>query len=221
MPEFKCEVNGCGAEFDSEKKLRMHKLGKHRKEQGTEPQPRKQPEQPQQPNLSEELKAFGIEPEQVMAILSPLVEASVVKILEKMQLGETINKRMSEVETKLSGQFKAILEPLQQVTNPQAGGEQPSGSDTQPQNTQLRDTILASLAQKLIGGNSLGGLEQITKTLELASNVANVVMKPYMEGQRDTLRQLNELLRLSSGLGLTPEQRQKMVSGYTEGTPTG
>jgi len=103
----------------------------------------------------------------------------------------------------------------------QAVAPQPSGNDNQPQNTQLRDAILTALAQKFIGGNSGGSLEQITKTLELASNVAQVVMKPYMEGQRDTLRQLNDLLRLSAGLGLTPEQRQKMIHGYTNVTDTG
>ena len=219
MAEFKCET--CGKEFGSEKSLRMHKLGaKHGSEQPAEPQSESQP-QPQQPPqpLLEQLKAFGIDPGQVMQVLSPLVETSVVKTLEKMQLGEAINKKISDVEARLSNQLRQVLETSSQTVAPQ-----PSG-DNQPQNTQLRDTILTALAQKFIGGNSGGSLEQITKTLELASNVAQVVMKPYMEGQRDTLRQLNDLLRLSAGLGLTPEQRQKMIHGYTNvtdtsGTPT-
>ena len=173
------------------------------------------PELPQEPaaeaphsDLLQKLKAFGVDPNDIIIAFTPLIETSVVKTLEKMQLGEAINKKIGEVETKLSGQIQETLKPLQQAVT-----SQPSG-DTQPQNTQLRDKLLAAVAQKFLsGGNSGGSLEQITKTLELASNVANVVMKPYVQGQQDTMRQLTDLLKLSAGLGLTPEQRQGVIGG--------
>jgi len=47
----------------------------------------------------------------------------------------------------------------------------------------------------------------------MASNVANVVMKPYVQGQQDTMHQLTDLLKLSAGLGLTPKQRQGVIGG--------
>ena len=172
-------------------------------------QPKQEPaaEAPQS-DLLQKLKAFGIDPNDIIIVFTPLIETSVVKTLEKMQLGEAINKKIGEVETKLSGQIQETLKPLQQAVT-----SQPSG-DTQPQNTQLRDNLLAAVAQKFLsGGNSGGSLEQITKTLEMASNVANVIMKPYVQGQQDTMRQLTDLLKLSAGLGLTPEQRQGVIGG--------
>ena len=94
---------------------------------GEPPEPQPEPQeteqtqqQEQQPDFLEKLRMLGIEPEQVMAALSPLVEASVVKTLEKMHLGEAINKKVSEVETKLSGQIQEILKPLQQARTSQA-----------------------------------------------------------------------------------------------------
>jgi hypothetical protein len=146
-----------------------------------------------------------------MAILSPLVEKAVVQTLEKMQLGEAINKKISDVEAKLGNQIRQTLEPLQQAATSQS-----SGNGNNPPNT-LGDQLVPLLIQKVLGGGGSdgGSLEQITKTLELASNVANVVMKPYMQGQQDTLRQLNELLKLSAGLGLTPEQKKELLGGFT------
>ena len=204
MPEYKCE--NCGAEFGCEKKLRMHKLGKHRKEQGTEPQPRKQPEQPQQPNLSEKLKAFGIEPEQVMAILSPLVEASVAQMLEKMQLGEAINKKVSEVETKLSGQIKQTLEPLQQAAGQSSEGEQ-------PQNTQFRDKILAVLAQKFIGGDSGGSLDSLLAQQIKIGQLVEAFTKPYRDAEEATLKRVNLMLGIGTKAGLTPKETLEKTQG--------
>ena len=208
-----CQI--CGKQFETPKQLWMHKVGKHRKPlPEPQPQAQEQAEQPQPPNLLEKLKALGIEPDQVMQVLSPLVETSVVKTLEKMQLGEAINKKVSEVETRLSGQIKQTLEPLQQA----AGGE-PAGGDNQPQDTQLRDTILAGLAQKFLNPSSGGSLEQITKTLEFASNISTVVMKPYMEGQAAARREMNETFRLITGVAkLTPQQQAAIAA--TLGRPS-
>ena len=202
MPEYKCE--NCGAEFGSKRQLHAHRLGKHlpRKPQ---PESEFEPAEPQ-PDLLEKLKAFGIEPEQVMAILSPLVETSVVQMLEKMQLGEAINKKVSEVETKLSGQIKQTLEPLQQAAGQSSEGEQ-------PQNTQLRDKILATLAQKFIGGDSGGSLDSLLAQQIKIGQLVEAFTKPYRDAEEATLKRVNLMLGIGAKAGLTPKETLEKTQG--------
>jgi len=187
-----------------------------------EPQEMEQPQQQeQQPDFLEKLRMLGIEPDQVLQALSPLVEASVVKTLEKMQLGEAINKKVSEVETKLSGQIQQTLESLQQAVNhPQSSG----GEDNQSPDTQLRNQalslIMQGVSQKLLNPNSAGSLDQVTKTLALAANVANVVMKPYTDGQAAARKEMNETIRLITGITrLSPEQQAVIASTLAGSSP--
>ena len=183
--------------------------------------PQEQPQQEQQADPLEKLKVLGIEPQQVMQVLTPLVEASVVKTLEVMRLREVINKKMGEVETRLSGQIQQTLEPLQQAVNhPQSSG----GEDNQSPDTQLRNQalslIMQGVSQKLLNPNPAGNLEQITKTLELAGNVANVVMKPYTDGQAAARKEMNETIRLITGITrLSPEQQAVIASTLAGSSP--
>jgi len=196
----------CGKQFETPKQLRMHKVGKHRKPL-PEPQPQEQAEQPQPPNLLEKLKALGIEPDQVMQVLSPLVEASVVQTLEKMQLGEAINNKVSEVETRLSGQIKQTLEPLQQATVSQSSG------DTQPQNTQLRDTILAGLVQKFLNPSSGGNLDSLLAQQIKIGQLVEAFTKPYRDAEEATLKRVNLMLGIGAKAGLTAEETMKKAQG--------
>lgn len=207
----------CGKEFGKPKQLLMHRVSKHGYKKPAEPQPElpkgEQSEQPQQADLLEKLKALGIQPEQMMAVLSPLVEASVIKTLEKMQLGEAINKKVSEVETKLSGQIKQTLEPLQQSQ---------SSGDNQPQNTQLRDTILTGLAQKFLnpGSEGAGGLtkqlEQLTGLLEFTHKIADTFYSPIQEAELRAQKRLIGQLDLYRKAGASPDKATEMTIKQNE-----
>jgi len=177
-------------------------------EQEPRPEPQEQPEQPQPPNLLEKLKALGIEPDQVMQVLSPLVETSVVKTLEKMQLGEAINKKVSEVETRLSGQIKQTLEPPQQAV----GGE-PAGGDNQPQNTQLRDTILAGLFQKFLNPSSGGNLDSLLAQQIKLGQLVEAFTKPYRDAEEATLKRVNLMLGIGAKAGLTVKETLEKTQG--------
>ena len=156
--------------------------------------------QPQQPDVPEKLRAFGIDPEQVMAILSPLVETSVVKTLEKMQLGKATNKKMAKMETRLS----------QQITTPATSPLSPSNGNTQ--NTQLRDTILANLAQKLINGDSGGAgslakqLEQLTGLMDFTRKIADTFYSPIQAAEIRAEKRLIGQLELYRKAGASPEK---------------
>ena len=202
-----CQI--CGKQFETPKQLWMHKVGKHRKPlPEPQPQAQEQAEQPQPPNLLEKLKALGIEPDQVMQVLSPLVETSVVKTLEKMQLGEAINKKVSEVETRLSGQIKQTLEPLQQAT----GGE-PAGGDNQPQDTQLRDTILAGLVQKFLNPSSGGSLDSLLAQQIKLGQLVEAFTKPYRDAEEATLKRVNLMLGIGAKAGLTVKETLEKTQG--------
>ena len=230
-----CPAPGCGKKI---KNLKLHYRASHpdldvpdMRNPGPAPKPEQPKEQAQEPiaqphqeptsetpsDFLQKLKGFGISPNDVMAALGPLVETSVVQTLEKMQLGENINKKMADVEARLGEKIQPLVKLAEQL---QAGqGGQPSGTGgpypAPAQGDALRDQVLPLLLQKFLNpkSDSGGSLEQIAKTLELASYVANVVMKPYVKGQQDTMRQLTDLLKLSAGLGLTPEQRQGVIGG--------
>lgn len=180
-------------------------FGESAKPQSEAKSPSGTQEQPRQPDLLERLRAFGVEPEQIMAILSPLVETSVVKTLEKMQLGEAINKKMAEIETRLS----------QQITTPATSPLPPSNGNTQ--NTQLRDTILANLAQKLIGGDSPSSFEQMTKMLDMARAVSDAFNKPVMEAQAYTRREISDTLKMLRDAGAAPNVARDTLIKRTEG----
>ena len=169
-------------------------------------QPQEQPEQPQQSDPLEELRMFGIKPDQVMQVLNPLVETAVVQTLEKMQLGEAINRKVSEVETKLSGQIRQTLEPLQAITS------QPSGGDTQPGNTQLRDTILATLAKKFIGGDSDSFDSLLTQQAKIGGLV-EAFTKPYREAELATMKRMTMLLDLGKKAGISDEDFARRLAG--------
>jgi len=133
------------------------------------------------------------------------VEQTVLKTLEKMQLGEAINKKMAEIETRLS----------QQITTPATSPLPPSNGNTQ--NTQLRDTILANLAQKLIGGDSPSSFEQMTKMLDMARAVADAFNKPVMEAQAYTRREISDTLKMLRDAGAAPNVARDTLIKRTEG----
>ena len=175
-----------------------------------EPQETEQPQQQeQQPDLLEKLRMLGIEPDHVLQALSPLVEASVVKTLEKMQLGEAINKKVSEVETKLSGQIQETLKPLQQAMTSQGGGKQSPGGN----NTQLGDTILAGLAQKFLNPNSGGGIDSLLAQQVKIGQLVEAFTKPYRDAEEATLKRVNLMLGIGAKAGLTPKETMEKTQG--------
>ena len=176
-----------------------------------EPQETEQPQQQeQQPDLLEKLRMLGIEPDQVLQALSPLVEASVVKTLEKMQLGEAINKKVSEVETKLSGQIQETLKPLQQTMASQGSGKQSPGGN----NTQLGDTILAGLAQKFLNPNSgSGSIDTLLAQQVKIGQLVEAFTKPYRDAEEATLKRVNLMLGIGAKAGLTPKETMEKTQG--------
>jgi len=164
------------------------------------PEAKRPPPEASQPNLLEKLKAIGVDPADVTAI----IEKSVVDTLEKMQLGEAITKRMDDIETRLAQQITSLAQRKSEtVTEP-------------PQDTTLRDNVLAILAKKLIGGDSTS-LESLTATMKLAQGISEIMIKPYLDGQAAARREMNELIRFVSGVQkLPPGAKEGVIGGAGE-----
>ena len=181
------------------------------------PSPQEPPiAQPRQESVAEtpsdflqKLKAFGINPNDVMAALGPLVETSVVQTLEKMQLGENINKKMADVETRLGEKIQPLVDMGQQL---QSGrGVQPSGNGQpgeQPGNTALRDQALVMLMQKFLNPNSGGGLnlENLVKQQTSLYQLIEAVTKPQREAEDAMLRRITAIINIGSKAGKTPSE---------------
>lgn len=176
-------------------------------------EPQQEQQEQEQPDLLEKLKQFGIEPNQVMAALNPLVEASVVKSLEKLHLAEAIDKRMGDIETKLTQRIESIAS---QVSQAQGQGSEAQGH-AQPAdsgNTQLRDSLIAAVAQKFLGGGDSGGtgeLERLTKYLDLTRNIADAFYAPIQEAELRAQRRLTGQLELYRKAGASADKATEMV----------
>ena len=179
------------------------------------------PEPPQEPSpeapqsdLLQKLKAFGIDPNDIMVAFTPLIEKSVVKMLEKMQLGEAINKRVAEVETKLGEQIKPLTDLAKQAQGQTSG----NGGEVAGGRNALMDTVLAGIAQKLLNPNSGGSnpLEQLTKMLDMARAVSDAFNKPIMEAQVYTRKEMSDTLKMLRDAGATPENARNVVIKRTE-----
>ena len=168
-------------------------------------------EQPQQPDVLEKLRVFGIEPEQVMAILSPLVETAVVKTLEKMQLGKVINKKMVKRETRL----KTTPESTQSGAS-QSSAQPASGSNTDPY-APLKEKVLNALVQKFIGGDSGGAgslakqLEQLTGLMDFTRKIADTYYSPIQEVEMRVQKRLIGQLELYRKAGASPDKATEMT----------
>jgi len=201
----------CRKEFKKKRQVNMHRVAQHgyrKRPESLKPEQSKTEPQPQlvatklfPSDLLEKLKAFGIEPSQILETLAPLVETSVIKTLERMQLGEAINKRLADIETKLSQQYQTTLQPPQPTTGLLEGNNQ--------SNTQMRDNILMALAQKFISGNSSSGtseLERLSGYLGLTRKIADAFYTPIQEAEIRAQKRIIGQLELYRKAGASPKK---------------
>ena len=164
------------------------------------------PEAPQS-NVLQKLKAFGIDPNDIMLAFSPLIEKSVVQTLEKMQLGEAINKKMVDVEVKLGEKIQPLIEMGQQL---QAGpGGQPAGNGQPAQgNNTLMNQMLPLLMQKFLNPNGGSGLnlENLIKQQTSLYQLIEAVTKPQRDAEDAMLRRVTAIINLGAKAGLTPSE---------------
>lgn len=148
--------------------------------------------------IMERLKAAGFDPNQVIEAISPMVETAVVKTLERLHLAEAIDKRMQDIEARLSQQ--------QAAPAPGSGAE----SDN---NAQLRDGLMAAVIQKFLGGNSggTGELEKMSSYLAATKQIADTFYAPLHEAEDRAQKRLVGQLELYRKAGATAEKATDLV----------
>jgi len=170
-------------------------------------QPRQEPAAETSSDFMQKLKMLGISPDDVKTALGPLVETSVVQTLEKMQLGEAINKKMADVEARLGEKIKPLTDLAEQAKGQVSGngGEVGGGVVTGGRNA-LMDTVLAGIAQKLLNPNSGGqlNLENLVKQQTSLYQLIEAVTKPQRDAEDAMLRRVTAIINLGSKAGKTP-----------------
>ena len=180
----------------------------HQEQSKEQPAQELPPEPPQEPSpeapqsdLLQKLKAFGIDPNDIMVAFTPMIEKSVVKTLEKMQLGEAINKRVAEVETKLGEQIKPLTDLAKQAQGQTSG----NGGEVAGGRNALMETVLAGIAQKLLNPNSGGfNLENLVKQQTSLYQLIEAVTKPQRDAEDAMLRRVTAIINLGAKAGKTP-----------------
>jgi hypothetical protein len=184
--------------------------------------PQEQPQPDEQPQPEQELP-FGIDPSQAMSFLEPLVAKAVGEALSKMNL--TAQVKQAALEAARAAQVAAMTKKIEKALPNIVGQkitamvQQAQGQPAEQLAGQLQPVAggqanIAQIAQlwQLLKGNSTGSLEQINKTMEMASNLASVFMKPYIEGQQAARRELNETIKLVTSVQkLSPEARKGIL----------
>jgi hypothetical protein len=187
--------------------------------------PQEQPQPGEQPQPEQELP-FGIDPSQAVSFLEPLVAKAVGETLNKVNLIEQVKQAASEsakaqvtaVAKEIEKALPSIVEQKITAMVQQAEDQLAGQSAGQPQLAAGGLAYIAQIAQvwRALKGDSVGSLEQVNKTMELASNLANVFMKPYIQGQEAARREINETIKLISGFYKLPEEARKTIIGKTE-----
>jgi HPt (histidine-containing phosphotransfer) domain-containing protein len=119
-----------------------------------------------------------------------------------------------EIEKALPNIVEQKITAMAQQAEEQLAGQSPG----QPQLAASGLAYIAQIAQvwRALKGDSTGSLEQVNKTMELASNLANIFMQPYIKGQEAARREINETIKLISGFYKLPEGARKTIIGKTE-----
>ena len=211
-----CPAEGCGKKIKS---LKSHYRSSHPdldvpdlRNLGPASEPEKSQAQvgplPQKSSI-EKLKAFGINPNDIMVVFRPLVENAVVQTLEKMQLGEFLNKKVDNIEKKLA--------PLVDLAERIQADSQPSGDgQVQPQgNTSIQERAL-SLLERFANkskSDSGGGLETLLKQQGQIGQLVEAFTKPYRDAEEATLKRVNVMLGIGSKAGMTPKEVMEKLEG--------
>ncbi len=179
---------------------------------------------PQQVNPLDLLAKLGINPDQVEALLTPLVQRTVENTFKSIDfpklLDQAIAQKLPElvnvVGQKLTEHIDARFGQLQgqpqgQPTQGQPGAmPMPARGAGNPVGQMLMDSLMKSLAP---GGGGGGGLSDLANMGQVFGNVMKNVLEPvmsiYSQGQRDALSQVSALAK--TGTQLPWERAQEAV----------
>ena len=171
------------------------------------------------PELFEEKKTPGSvqgkqppEPNPVPDAIDARIKTAVVETLNEMRIGEAI-KGLAEAQANLSQQIKPLTDMIKH-SEAQSGNGQPKSL----QDTQLRDSIIAAVIQKFLGGG--GGdstsLDSLVKTLESAKALGDIFTKPYLEGAASKQKEISETLRMLRDAGASADAARDTIIKRTE-----
>jgi hypothetical protein len=158
----------------------------------------------------------GISPE-----LLTIAEQQVTKIA-----AETASAAAQQVANDILERLPGIVDMmvnqrLEQIMAAQQPAQPPPQLQPQPQPPAGRDAISAIIAQKLAEGLSSSGsgggdLEKAMKYMQLGKAFAEAYTAPLQQERLNTLREINEMLRMARGLGLSPDQASQVIERKTE-----
>ena len=179
----------CQKEF---KRLKMHQRLAH-------------PTEEVEMGIEDKAKAFGIDLEEAMKLAEPLIASAVAKTLGEMKLGEVIDKavgdRVSQVEKRLSQQITGVVETIKQIPASQTV----ESTQVLPgqQSSRLQDTVVAALAQKVLGGGDSDSFDKFfDRMIKMQQMSAIMFNNPFEQASR----MLTNFMTAGSRAGMTKEE---------------
>ena len=153
----------------------------------------------------------GIKLDDIAKLLEPMIANSVAKTLNEMKLADvissTIEAKVKERTDAISTEVKTALEQIPAAQ--QAGQGQPQGSS-------LQQTILASIAQKVIGGGDSG--DSMDKFLDRMMKFQQMGAMMYQNPMAQAAQMIMNMMKVSLGMGLTTKQVVEGVGALVEPT---
>lgn len=150
-------------------------------------------------------EAAGIPLEDILTLAQPLIAQAVAKTLSEMNvpelLAQTVDERVKDRTDAIEGKVDALLTEIKTAT---AMTAQPDQSNQGQVNNPFVQTVLASLAQKALGGGgSSDGFDLMLQRMKSFGEAAAVLYQtPRLQG----MKELIDMQKASYGIGLTTEQ---------------
>ena len=182
----------------------------------------KQGENPQNPterpvDAIEKMRQAGIDPNEVVSLMVPVIEQVVMKTVEGLNLSKTmeaaVNARADQIANQVIAQLNARADEAEKAAHEQAAQIAPARTTAgntgglSPDNPMMQ-AIFGKLLG--VGGSSAGdgGLDQMAKLASSWGNVMKAIMQPVVEMQA-TMRQnlLSEMATYSKTGGIMPWER--------------
>ncbi len=176
--------------------------------------PRNQTERPA--DAVEKMRQAGIDPNEVVGLMVPIIEQVVVKTVEGLNLVKTVeaavNARADQIANQVISQLNARADEAEKTAREQASQLAPVRPASGPGALSPDNPMMQAIFGKLlgVGGSpaSDGGLDQMAKLAASWGNVMKAIMQPVVEMQA-TMRQnlLSEMSTYSKTGGTMPWER--------------
>ncbi len=165
-------------------------------------------------------KAAGFDLGAILKFAEPLISQAVAKTLQEMKLTETlttaIDKAVKQKTDAIEAQVTAAIAHFTQQPAPA-----PTLGPTAPQGGGISDTLIAAIAQNVLGGGG-GGIKGLKEMFEGMKGFMDMTASLYQIPRLNAQKEIIDIMKAGYAIGLETKQviegAEKGLAGLTKPT---